>query len=91
MGVLICPGQSRREQVRSVRGMWLRSENLQIFGRADVVEFSPVPYPIEYKRGKRKPNDCDAVQLCAQALCLEEMLTTPIPRGAFFYGDPRRR
>ncbi len=85
------PGQSRREQVRSVRGMWLRSEKLQLFGRADVVEFSPVPYPVEYKRGKRKPNDCDAVQLCAQALCLEEMLATPIPRGAFFYGDPRRR
>lgn len=46
---------------------------------------------MEYKRGKRKPNDCDAVQLCAQALCLEEMLKVSIPKGAFFYGDPRRR
>ncbi len=85
------PGQSRRDDVRSVRGMWLRSEKLSLFGRADLVEFSPQPFPVEYKRGKRKPTDCDAVQLCAQALCLEEMLSTSIPRGAFFYGDPRRR
>jgi CRISPR-associated exonuclease Cas4 len=85
------PGQSRREQVRSVRGMWLRSERLRLIGRADVIEFSPEPYPVEYKRGKRKPTDCDVVQLCAQALCLEEMLEISIARGAFFYGDPRRR
>jgi CRISPR-associated exonuclease Cas4 len=85
------PGQSRRDQVRTVRGMWLRSDRLALTGRADVVEFRPEPYPVEYKRGKRKPNDCDAVQLCAQALCLEEMLGLAIPLGAFFYGDPRRR
>jgi len=85
------PGQSRRDQVRTVRSMWLRSDRLALTGRADVVEFKPEPYPVEYKRGKRKPNDCDAVQLCAQALCLEEMLKVPIPKGAFFYGDPRRR
>ncbi|SNT13343.1 CRISPR-associated exonuclease, Cas4 family [Granulicella rosea] len=85
------PGQSRRHEVRSVRGLWLRSERLGLYGRADLVEMSPDPYPVEYKRGKRKPNDCDAVQLCAQAICLEEMLAQPVPRGAFFYGDPRRR
>lgn len=85
------PGQSRRESVRTVRGMWLRSERFQLTGRADVVEFRPEPYPVEYKRGKRKPNDCDHVQLCAQALCLEEMLGVPVPHGAFFYGEPRRR
>lgn len=85
------PGESRRDQIRTVRGMWLRSDRLALTGRADVVEFKPEPYPVEYKRGKRKPNDCDAVQLCAQALCLEEMLEVSIPRGAFFYGDPRRR
>jgi CRISPR-associated exonuclease Cas4 len=85
------PGESRRDQVRSVRGMWLCSTRLALNGRADVVEFRPEPYPVEYKRGKQKPNDCDAVQLCAQALCLEEMMGVSIPRGAFFYGDPRRR
>jgi CRISPR-associated exonuclease Cas4 len=92
------PGESRRASVRTVRGMWLRSERLHLTGRADVVEFradiagtKTVPYPVEYKRGKSKPNDCDTVQLCAQALCLEEMLQTVIARGAIFYGNPRRR
>jgi CRISPR-associated exonuclease Cas4 len=85
------PGESRRGNLRTVRGMWLRSERLRLTGRADIVEFSPEPFPVEYKRGKSKPNDCDAVQLCAQALCLEEMLATAIARGAIFYGNPRRR
>ena len=85
------PGESRRATVRTVRGMWLRSERLGLTGRADVVEFRPEPYPVEYKRGKSKPSDCDTVQLCAQALCLEEMLKVPIERGAIFYGNPRRR
>ncbi len=85
------PGQARRSALRAVRGLPLRSVRLGLSGRADVVEFRPQPYPVEYKRGKRKPNNCDEVQLCAQALCLEEMLGTPVPRGAFFYGEPRRR
>ena len=85
------PGESRRSAMRAVRGMWLRSERLHLTGRADIVEFRPEPYPVEYKRGKSKPNDCDMVQLCAQALCLEEMLDTAIANGAIFYGTPRRR
>ncbi len=48
-------------------------------------------YPVEYKRGKAKSIDCDRVQLCAQALCLEEMLHVQIPEGSLFYGQPRRR
>jgi CRISPR-associated exonuclease Cas4 len=67
------------------------SERLLLTGRADIVEFRPEPYPVEYKRGKSKPNDCDTVQLCAQALCLEEMLGATIERGGIFYGSPRRR
>jgi len=47
--------------------------------------------PVEYKRGKPKTNDCDRVQLCAQAMCLEEMLPTNIPRGDLFYGKQQRR
>jgi CRISPR-associated exonuclease Cas4 len=85
------PGVSRRASVRTARGMWLRSERLHLTGRADIVEFRPEPYPVEYKRGKSKPNDCDTVQLCAQALCLEEMLDSTIECGAIFYGNPRRR
>ena len=89
------PGEARRADTRSIRGMWLRSNRLQLTGRADIVEFragqDSKPYPVEYKRGKSKPNDCDTVQLCAQALCLEEMLQTVVPLGAIFYGKPRRR
>lgn len=85
------PGESRRGDLRTVRGLALRSKRLHLTGRADVIEFRPEPYPVEYKRGKSKPTDCDLVQLCAQALCLEEMLATAVARGAIFYGNPRRR
>jgi CRISPR-associated exonuclease Cas4 len=85
------PGQVRRKELRTVRGLTLLSRRLRLTGRADVVEFRPEPFPVEYKRGKRKPNDCDLVQLCAQALCLEEMLNQPVTCGAIYYGEPRRR
>ena len=85
------PGQSRRHDLRTVRGLPLACHRLGLSGRADVVEFRPEPFPVEYKRGRRKPDDCDLVQLCAQALCLEEMLGQSVPLGAIFYGEPRRR
>jgi CRISPR-associated exonuclease Cas4 len=49
------------------------------------------PFPIDYKRGRPKANSCDEVQLCAQALCLEEMLDVLVPEGALFYGRRKRR
>ena len=49
------------------------------------------PFPVEYKRGRPKPHRADEVQLCAQALCLEEMLGVSIPEGALFYGETRKR
>jgi CRISPR-associated exonuclease Cas4 len=49
------------------------------------------PFPVEYKRGRPKTNGCDEIQLCAQALCLEEMTGAAIPIGALFYGEGRRR
>ncbi len=49
------------------------------------------PFPVEYKRGRPKPDSCDEIQLCAQALCLEEMLGATIEDGALFYGKDRRR
>lgn len=49
------------------------------------------PFPVEYKRGRPKANRCDEVQLCAQAVCLEEMLSVRVPAGALFYGRTRRR
>ncbi|MEN8613803.1 CRISPR-associated protein Cas4 [Dehalogenimonas sp. THU2] len=50
-----------------------------------------LPYIVEYKRGRPKLDHCDEIQLCAQALCLEEMLGASIAESAFFYGTPRRR
>ena len=49
------------------------------------------PFPVEYKRGRPKDHHADEIQLCAQALCLEEMLDVRIPEGALFYGEPHRR
>jgi len=94
-----------RDGVRIVRGLRLRSLELGLVGQAYVVEFHAeaggvaVPgldgryrvFPVEYKRGKPKIDVCDEVQLCAQAMCLAEMLGASISRGALFYGRPRRR
>jgi len=85
-----------RKDIRIERGMPLRSLVLGVIGKADVVEFHKeggkwVPFPVEYKRGKPKADDCDKVQICAQALCLEEMLKVKIPLGALFYGKTRHR
>jgi CRISPR-associated exonuclease Cas4 len=79
------------ETGRVVRGLWLRSDRLRLAGVADYIEFRPEPYPVEYKRGRRRKWDNDDVQLCAQALCLEEMLQTPVPRGAVFHVRSKRR
>ncbi len=83
-----------RPGVRIARGVALRSLALGVSGRADVVEFigrPPRPFPVEYKRGKPKPHRADEVQLCAQAICLEEMLAVEVAEGALFYGQTRRR
>jgi CRISPR-associated exonuclease Cas4 len=88
--------RAERGQVRVEYGMPLRSRLLGISGKADVVEFHLRDgqwkhFPVEYKRGKPKKNDSDKVQLCAQALCLEEMLGQQVENGALFYGKTRRR
>lgn len=83
----------RQGGVHSVRSLPIRSAELGLSGRADIVEFHAdgSVFPVEYKRGKPKANRCDEVQLCAQALCLEEMLRVEIGEGALFYGQKRRR
>jgi CRISPR-associated exonuclease Cas4 len=98
------PDVERRQGVVICRGMALRSLRLGVAGTADVVEFHPgcpeassrtnaalTPFPVEHKHGRPKPDLCDEVQICAQAMCLEEMLDTSVPEGAIFYGQPRRR
>jgi CRISPR-associated exonuclease Cas4 len=94
-----------RKGVVIARSMPVASYRLGLIGVCDVVELTPspegiklkdreglfLPTPIEYKRGKEKNTCCDEAQLCAQALCLEEMLSVHIPIGYLFYGEPRRR
>lgn len=82
-----------RAGVRLVRGLPVKSAVLGLSGQCDVVEFHAdgVVLPIEYKRGKPKAHRADEVQLCAQAMCLEEMLGTNIPEGRLYYGQTRRR
>lgn len=90
-------GNESRGDVRIERGVSLRSLQLGLIGKADVIEYhrqvddSWQAFPVEYKRGKPKPDDSDKIQLCAQAMCLEEMLNASIPAGALFYGKTRRR
>ena len=96
--------ESRGDRL-TVRGLAIRSAQLGISGQCDAVEFHRdpdgislrdreglwQPYPVEYKRGKPKEDNADELQLCAQAMCLEEMLCCTIPEGALYYGEPRRR
>lgn len=97
--------RTRRGDLLTVRGMKIHSARLGLSGECDAVEFrrSPngvplamteglwLPYPVEYKRGSVKPNHMDEAQLCAQAMCLEEMFCCDIPDGALFYGETRHR
>jgi len=94
-----------RQGVIITRSTPVASYRLGLNGVCDVVEFTQSsdgvnlqgrqgvfqPAPVEYKRGKPKKNQCDEVQLCAQALCLEEMLSVQIPLGYLYYGEIRHR
>lgn len=94
-----------RGDVLILRGLRVASERLGLSGACDVVEFHQhpqgvtlrgregrwLPYPVEYKRGKPKEDDCDQLQLCAQAMCLEEIFVCQIPEGSLYYGETRRR
>jgi CRISPR-associated exonuclease Cas4 len=89
-------GSRKARGVRRVMALPLASARLNLTGVADLVEFTPGPggdtaFPVEYKRGKPKLHRADEVQLCAQALCLEDMMGRPVPEGALFYAQTRRR
>ncbi|MCF3652541.1 CRISPR-associated protein Cas4 [Synoicihabitans lomoniglobus] len=87
------PKHESRPGVRITRSLYLSSRVLGLRGIADIIEFhrDGTIIPVEYKRGKPKSNDCDRIQLCAQAMCLEEMRQSTIPAGALYYGQRRRR
>lgn len=79
------------------RGLSIYSAKFGLTGKTDAVEFihndnsATQIYPVEYKSGSPKIDDCDKVQLCAQGLCLEEMTGTRIESGALYYGETRHR
>ncbi len=86
-----------RGDIRVEYSISLRSLRLGLIAKADVVEFHRNmeqpggkwrPFPVEYKRGRPKKDNADKVQLCAQALCLEEMLSVEVPLGAFSMARP---
>lgn len=96
----------KRGNLLITRGLRVKSTRLGLSGVCDVVEFHRVkedgislssyeglwlPFPVEYKKGQPKEYDADELQLCAQAICLEEMLACRIPCGSLFYGEIRRR
>lgn len=95
--------RERRGDTLILRGLSVASPTLGLSGQCDVVEFHAdpggvplrgeeglwIPFPIEYKRGAPKTHRADELQLCAQAMCLEEMLCCTVPEGALFYGETR--
>ena len=95
----------KRGDILVTRGMRIFSRTLGVVGQCDVVEFHKnnagsllyghagrwLPYPIEYKRGKSKSIDADRLQLCGQAICLEQMLGVSINKGAIYYHETNRR
>lgn len=88
-----------RGDVKTIRSVPLVSKTLGLYGVADVIELHKLPKSktnhsysiVEYKRGKPKPDDRDEVQLCAQAICLEEMLDIQLEYGYLYYGETKRR
>jgi len=95
----------KRKGVIVARSVPVASPSLGLSGVCDVVEFTQssqgvrlpgyegsfLPAPVEYKRGKQKQEQSDEAQLCAQAICLEDMLAVSIPTGYLYYGQTRRR
>ncbi len=95
----------KRKDMLVTRGLRVFSKKLGVTGVCDVVEFVQdkqgavlakhdglwQPYPVEYKHGKSKDIDADRLQLCCQAMCLEEMLACEVPQGALYYGEVHRR
>jgi CRISPR-associated exonuclease Cas4 len=81
-----------QDGIRIERAVPLWSKRLGLVGKADVIEFhGETPYPVEYKHGPRRQREHDDLQLCAQAICLEEMTGKEVPRGAIYHHSSRRR
>lgn len=87
------PGYEVAKGVTLLRALPVWSERLGLSGKCDIVErhADGALVPVEYKKGKRRVFDNDDTQLCAQALCLEQMFARPVERGAIFHAASKRR
>lgn len=90
-------GAGHRQETWQVRAVWLRCDRHQLIGKSDLIEEQNGEiYPVEYKRGQPKGGqkedfENDALQVCAQALCLEEMTGKPVSRGYVYYAQAHQR
>ena len=85
-------GEEQRDETWQIRAIWLKSERYGLIGKADLIESdSGQLYPVEYKRGKRGEWDNDELQVCAQALCLEEMTGQSMTTGYIYYAHSHQR
>jgi CRISPR-associated exonuclease Cas4 len=86
------PGEGNREETHQIRGVWLKSERYQLIGKSDLIEeLDGQLYPVEYKRGKKGEWDNDELQVCAQALCIEEMTGSVVTEGYIYYTHSHQR
>lgn len=85
-------GEGQREETWQIRAVWLKSERYRLIGKSDLIEGQDDRwYPVEYKRGHRGEFDNDELQVCAQALCLEEMTGQPVTLGYLYYARSHQR
>ncbi len=85
-------GEGHREEREQIRAIWLKSERYKLIGKSDLIESqSDQLYPVEYKRGRKGEWDNDELQVCAQALCLEEMTGKTITTGYLYYANSHQR
>jgi CRISPR-associated exonuclease Cas4 len=87
------PGYEMKAGVKVERALPLWSDRLNLIGKADLVEFHPdgTVFPVEFKHGRKRQKIHDDIQLAAQAMCLEEMLGRPVPKGAIYHASSHRR
>ncbi|NJN86232.1 MAG: CRISPR-associated protein Cas4 [Leptolyngbyaceae cyanobacterium SL_7_1] len=84
--------EAQREEILQIRAVWLKSEQYRLIGKSDLIEETDgCWYPVEYKRGHRGEFDNDELQVCAQALCLEEMTGQPVRLGYIYYAQSYQR
>jgi CRISPR-associated exonuclease Cas4 len=85
-------GEGHRQDTWQIRAVWLKSERYRLIGKSDLIEQNDGRwYPVEYKRGHRGEFDNDQLQVCAQALCLEEMTGQPVNLGYLYYAHSHQR